>query len=91
MIHPASQAEADRVFSPRERKEAADRRFNPAIKNLKQRAYRAGRKASEAIEAWFSPLGTVEDLLDYEKAAETHQLITGKISGLEAEAAEIAP
>jgi len=90
MAHPLSQAEADRVFSPSERKEAVERRFTPSIKNMKQRAYREGRKAREALEAWFSPLGTAEDVLDYEKAAEAQQILAGKVAGMEAEAAEIS-
>lgn len=83
MPHPLSQAEADRVFSQEDRAQAA-KPYVRRVKNLKQQAYRAGRKASEAIEAWFSPLGTVEDLLDYEKAAEAQQLIVGRVAGTEA-------
>lgn len=51
---------------------------------VKQRSYRMGRKASESIEAWFSPLGCIEDILDYERAAEAQQLLVGKIAGTEA-------
>jgi hypothetical protein len=83
MAHPLSQAEADRVFSQEDRAQAA-KPYARQVKNLKQRVYRSGRKASEAIEAWFSPLGTVEDLLDYEKAAEAQQLLVGQVAGMEA-------
>jgi hypothetical protein len=82
-VHPLSQAEADRVFTPADRAQAA-KPYERQIKNLKQRSYRMGRKASEAIEAWFSPMGTVEDILDYERAAEAQQLLVGQIAGTEA-------
>jgi hypothetical protein len=82
-IHPLSQAEADRVFTPADRAQAA-KPYERQIKNLKQRSYRMGRKASEAIEAWFSPIGTVEDILDYERAAEAQQLLVGQLAGMEA-------
>jgi hypothetical protein len=82
-VHPISQAEADRVFSPADRAQAA-KPYERQIANLKQRSYRMGRKASEAIEAWFSPMGTVEDILDYERAAEAQQLLVGQIAGTEA-------
>lgn len=81
-VHPLSQAEADRVFTPSERAVAA-KPYELQVKNLKQRAYRAGRKASEALEAWFSPIGTIEDLLDFERAAESQQRIVGQLSGTE--------
>jgi hypothetical protein len=82
-VHPLSQAEADRVFSPADRARAA-KPYERQIANLKQRSYRMGRKASEAIEAWFSPMGTIEDILDYERAAEAQQLLVGQIAGTEA-------
>lgn len=83
MVHPLSQAEADRVFTSEERAFAA-KPYERQVKNLKQRAYRAGRKASEALEAWFSPLGTAEDILDFERAAEAQQKLVGQLAGTEA-------
>ena len=83
MTHPLSQAEADRVFTRSERATAA-KPYELQIKNLKQRSYRAGRKASEALEAWFSPLGTAEDILDFERAAESQQKLVGQMAGTEA-------
>jgi hypothetical protein len=82
MVHPLSQSEADRVFTPSERAVAA-KPYERQVKNLKQRVYRTGRKASEAIEAWLSPLGTVEDLLDFERHAENQQLLAGTLAGTE--------
>ena len=82
MVHPLSQAEADRVFSASDRAQAA-RQYEPQLKNLKQRAYRSGRRASAALEAWFSPLGTAEDILDFERAAEAQQKLVGQMAGTE--------
>lgn len=82
MVHPLSQAEADRVLSASDRAQAA-KPYEQQVRNLKQRAYRAGRKASEALEAWFSPLGTAEDILDFERAAEAQQKLVGQMAGTE--------
>lgn len=83
MVHPLSQAEADRVFTPQDRAQSA-RQFEPQLKNLKQSAYRSGRRASAALEAWFSPLGTAEDILDFEREAEKQQRLVGQQAGIEA-------
>lgn len=83
MVHPISQAEADRVFSASDRAQAA-RQYEPQLKNLKQCAYRSGRRASAALEAWFSPLGTAEDILDFEREAEKQQRLVGQQAGIEA-------
>lgn len=53
------------------------------LKNIKQASYRDGRKASEAIEAWFSPLGHPLDLIDYERAAEKQQLTVRQLAAVE--------
>jgi len=52
-------------------------------KNIKQAAYRDGRKAREAIEAWFSPLGHPLDLIDYERAAEKQQMTVRQLAAVE--------
>jgi len=82
-IHPLSQAEADRVFSPEDRAQAA-KPYKRQISNMKQRAYRTSLKASAALDAWFTRLGTVEDVLDYEREAEAQQILVGRIAGMEA-------
>lgn len=77
-VHPLSQAEADRVFTARDRAEKAslDKR---QIANLKQRAYREDRKGREALSAWFSKTGSPLDLIDYERSAEKLQSILGQM------------
>ncbi len=52
-------------------------------KNIKQAAYRDGRKARQAIEAWFSPLGHPLDLIDYERAAEKQQMTVRQLAAVE--------
>lgn len=74
---------AEKAFTPAERQSAIPH-YERQIKNLKQRSYRAGRKATEALADWFSPLGTVEDILDFEKHAISQQLIVRQLSATEA-------
>lgn len=82
MAHPLSQAEADRVFTARDRAEK-DRLDNRHIVNLKQRAYREDRKGREALSAWFSKTGSPLDLIDYERSAEKLQTIIGQMPASE--------
>lgn len=82
MTHPLSQAEADRVFTARDRAEK-DRLDNRHIVNLKQRAYREDRKGREALSAWFSKTGSPLDLIDYERSAEKLQTIIGQMPASE--------
>jgi hypothetical protein len=63
--------------------------FERQIRNLKQKSYRVSRKARESLEAWFSKLGTVEDILDFEKYAIEQQKVVRQLTGLENELAEI--
>lgn len=51
--------------------------------NIKQAVYRDGRKARQAIEAWFSPLGHPLDLIDYERAAEKQQMTVRQLAAVE--------
>lgn len=82
MVHPLSQAEADRVFSDRDRTEK--KKFNDRqIRNLKQRAYREDRKGREALDAWLQPVGSPMDLIDYERSAEKLQIILGQLEAAE--------
>lgn len=84
MAHPLSQAEADRVFTDEDRLSAA-MQIIPQLKNVQQRERRAAQKAVEAMAAWWSKTGTHEDLLDFEKAAERHQLVARERHGLQAQ------
>ena len=82
MVHPLSQAEADRVFSQQDRAEKS-RIDSRQINNLKQRAYREDRKGREALSAWFSKTGSPLDLIDYERSAEKLQTIIGQMPASE--------
>jgi len=58
--------------------------FERQIRNIKQQAYRQSRKANEALAAWFSPIGSALDLIDFERAAERQQLVVRQLAATEA-------
>lgn len=89
-IHPLSQAEADRVFPKAERAAAAER-MAAQLHNIRRRYQRANDKAAEALLAWMSPLGTAEDVLDYERAAELQQKIALELAVAEEHMRRLMP
>lgn len=81
-IHPVSQAEADRVFSPSDR-EAAAKRLEPQYRNVRQRFYRNMKKAEASLASYDRRSGTLWDLADFEAHAIAAQLNAGVMAGLE--------
>lgn len=63
--------------------EASIQTYERWIKNIKQAAYREGRKSSESLAAWFAPTGSPLDLIDFEKHAEKQQMAVRQLSAVE--------
>lgn len=57
--------------------------YERQIRNIKQRAYREGRKASDSLAAWFAKTGSALDLIDYEEHAVNQQEIMKRLVPLE--------
>jgi hypothetical protein len=57
--------------------------YERQIRNIKQQAYREGRKARDSLAAWFEKTGSVLDLIDFEKHASKQQAILKELVPLE--------
>jgi hypothetical protein len=83
MVHPLSQAEADRVFSKEDREESA-KRLQPQYRNARQRFDRNMKKCDRLLADFDKRIGTIWDLAEREIYAERAQINAMEMHALEA-------
>lgn len=88
-VHPLSQAEADRVFTPQDRAEAKKRKGNSAqiARDLANEKQKLGRNLTKCALHWGEyncASGTLTDLALWDVYADRAQLNLSKILRLEA-------
>ena len=82
MVNPLSLEEAERVFTPAERRVAAEL-VDHQLRNARQRLRRIMTKATRALADFDQRIGSPLDILDFERHAEQSQLTAGDIDGFE--------
>jgi len=83
MVHPLSQAEADRVFSKEDREESA-KRLRRQYRNARQRFDRNMKRCEQLLADFDKRTGTLWDLADRERCAERAQINAMEMHALEA-------